>query len=152
MKAKELCLYGVFAALYVVLTMINPFGYGAIQLRVSAIISVAPFFDKKLKVPCILGVAIANLFSPLGVIDVLFGVILWVIAYYLIDRVEVPTITKLLMTSVLSGIIVGGELFIVLHSPYLFNFISITASQSIVFLIGYFVMPQILKLANKIVK
>ena len=64
----------MLAALYIVTTAVNPFGYGMIQLRLSAIISMLPFFRKEYRIPCIAAVAIANIFSPFGIIDVAAGI------------------------------------------------------------------------------
>ena len=47
--------------------------YGAIQLRISESLSQLVVFSKKYWFPITLGVAIANIFSPLGIVDVFFG-------------------------------------------------------------------------------
>ena len=71
---KVLTIQALIAAIYVVLTVaIAPFSYGAIQFRISESLSQLVVFSKKYWFPITLGVAIANIFSPLGIVDVFFG-------------------------------------------------------------------------------
>lgn len=134
----------MLAALYIVTTALNPIGYGIIQLRISAIITMLPFYRKEFRVPCIAAVAIANWFSPLGLIDVAAGILLWTLAYYLIDQICRNIYLKCDLVALLSGVIIGGELSLVLEAPFLFNFISISVSQMIVFVIGTVCWKRIL--------
>ena len=71
---KVLTIQALLAAIYVVLTVaIAPFSYGSIQFRISESLSQLVVFSKKYWFPITLGVAIANIFSPLGIVDVFFG-------------------------------------------------------------------------------
>ena len=71
---KTLTIQALIAAIYVVLTVaIAPFSYGAVQFRISESLSQLVVFSKKYWFPITLGVAIANIFSPLGIVDVFFG-------------------------------------------------------------------------------
>ena len=71
---KVLTIQALIAAIYVVLTVaIAPFSYGTIQFRISESLSQLVVFSKKYWFPFTLGVAIANIFSPLGIVDVFFG-------------------------------------------------------------------------------
>ena len=71
---KVLTIRALIAAIYVVLTVaIAPFSYGTIQFRISESLSQLVVFSKKYWFPITLGVAIANIFSPLGIVDVFFG-------------------------------------------------------------------------------
>jgi uncharacterized membrane protein len=141
----DICEGGLLAALYIVTTVINPIGFGIIQLRISAIVSIIPFFQRKFKLPCILAVAIANLFSPLGFVDVVVGIVLWTLAYYVVDFAIKNIYIKCLVVAILSGLLIGAELWYIVKSPFIFNFISIFISQSIVFLIAIFLLQRILK-------
>jgi len=65
----------VTAALYVALTLaVAPLSYGAVQFRLSEVLTLLCFFKKDYCYALILGCAISNLFSPFGILDVLFGV------------------------------------------------------------------------------
>ncbi len=143
-RVRNISLGAMLAALYIVTTALNPIGYGIIQLRISAIITMLPFYRKEFRVPCIAAVAIANWFSPLGLIDVAAGILLWTLAYYLIDQICRNIYLKCGLVALLSGVIIGGELSLVLEAPFLFNFISISVSQMIVFVIGTVCWKRIL--------
>lgn len=74
MNSRKIALYGVIAALYVVLTVaVAPLSYGALQFRVSELLVPLIMFDFGFAWPLLIGTAIANFFSPLGMIDVIFG-------------------------------------------------------------------------------
>lgn len=73
-KVKLLTVQALIAALYVVLTVSNlSFSYGAIQFRFSEALMQLVVFSPLYWLPLTLGVAIANFFSPLGIVDVFFG-------------------------------------------------------------------------------
>ncbi|ERK59434.1 hypothetical protein HMPREF1983_00566 [Gemella bergeri ATCC 700627] len=73
-KVRILTIQALITAIYVVLTVvIAPFSYGAIQFRISESLSQLVVFSKKYWFPITLGVAVANIFSPLGIVDVFFG-------------------------------------------------------------------------------
>lgn len=147
-KLRTIGIGGLLAALYVVTTWINPFGYGMVQLRISAVISMLPFFRQEYRLPCIAAVAIANLFSPLGVIDVAVGIVLWTLAYYGISHLRNIWVICV-ACAVLSGVLIGGELSFVLKAPFAWNFVSITISQMIVFILGASLWPRVLAAAKR---
>ncbi|WP_245772753.1 QueT transporter family protein [Lacicoccus alkaliphilus] len=141
-KNKMLVYNAVLAAVYVALTVINPIGTMAIQLRVSEMLAVIPFFNRQFIPGMILGLAIANFFSPLGLIDVATGVGIAAIAYtisYFIRNVWINAIQY----SVLCGIFVGLMLLMVLGVPFWFSFVTITISTLIMTLLGTFLFSKI---------
>ena len=75
-SVRQMTLAAVIGALYVVLTMcIAPFGvaYGAIQFRVSEAMCVLPYYFPEAKWGLFIGCLIANILSPFGLPDVIFG-------------------------------------------------------------------------------
>lgn len=144
-RTRNVVTGAMLAALYIVTTAINPIGYGMVQLRISAVISMLPFFRKEYRIPCIAAVAIANMFSPFGVIDVVAGVLLWTLAYYLVGRLRHIWVICV-AAALLSGVVIGGELSFVLRAPLVWNFVSITVSQAIVFFIGASLWPRVLRM------
>mgnify|MGYP000922994853 CR=1 FL=1 len=150
MKTKDLCKAAIVIALYVALTALNPIGYGVVQLRFSAILSVLPFFKKEYKFPLIIGVALANIFSPLGMIDVAAGILIWAIAYVAIDRLPLTIPVKLVLTAAESAVIVASELSLMLRVPFSVALISVFISQSIVLLVGWVAFRTVFKNYKKI--
>lgn len=73
-EAAKLARIAVVAAVYVVATLCFPmFSYGAIQFRFAEILVLLCFYRKEYCYSLIMGCFIANWFSPLGIIDVVFG-------------------------------------------------------------------------------
>ncbi|WP_137596786.1 QueT transporter family protein [Paucilactobacillus kaifaensis] len=70
----DLAKVAVVAALYVVVTIVlAPFSFGAYQLRLSETFNHLALFNKRYVLSVTLGVAIANITSPLGIIDIVWG-------------------------------------------------------------------------------
>lgn len=141
-KTRMMTRSAAVAGLYVALTMINPIGYGVFQFRISEIICLLPFWWPEYRFACLLGAFIANLFSPLGLIDVLTGCSVLVIAYWGIARIS-NKIIDITLYSLLCGALVGAELYAVFGSPFWLNFLSVTASQLVVCLIGLFIIRRL---------
>ncbi len=64
----------ILAALYVALTLVlAPFSFGPVQIRIATALYQLVVLDKRFYAGMVLGVFIANLFSPYGWIDCLAG-------------------------------------------------------------------------------
>src|SRR5690606_572275 len=75
MKVKFIATTGIIAALYVAVTLlVAPFGFTEIQFRVSEMFNHLVAFSPSFMPGIVIGVFIANLFSPLGIFDLVFGV------------------------------------------------------------------------------
>ena len=135
MNSKYIVYNAVIAAIYIALTVINPIGTMAIQIRVSEMLSVLPFFNRKFIPGVLIGVGIANMFSGLGILDVVVGVGIGAIAYtfsYYIKNVWI----NVSIFSLLCGIFVGWMLLAVAGLPFWLSFVSITISTLITTSIG----------------
>lgn len=65
---------GIIAALYFVLTIINPLAFGSIQIRFSEALCILPFFTPAAVPGLFIGCLLSNLAgSPLGPYDIVFG-------------------------------------------------------------------------------
>lgn len=88
-KTKKLVFTALIAAAYAVTTLvIAPFSFGAVQLRISEALTILPVFT-----PCAIwglsfGCLIANIFSPFGIIDMVFGTLATLIAAFLSYKVR----------------------------------------------------------------
>lgn len=73
-STKKLAAAAVVGAAYAALTMVlAPISYGAIQMRVSEVLCILPFFAPCTAWGLFLGCAIANVISASGILDVVFG-------------------------------------------------------------------------------
>lgn len=138
MNTKKLTKAAAVASIYVAMTMLLPMlGYGPIQFRISEILTLLAFYNP-IYVPAItVGVAISNLASPLGMIDVIFGSLHSLISLWCMSRTK--NIWHASLYPALFSFIIGAE--IVLFSPEPLSFIAVslqimTSELIIVTLIG----------------
>ncbi|CAK8053983.1 QueT transporter family protein [Eupransor demetentiae] len=92
-RTYNLTATALVAALYVVVTfMVAPFAFGTVQLRLSEGLNHLAAWNKRYVVAVALGVFIANLWSPLGWIDWVFGtlgtLIMTTLTYYFSRNIE----------------------------------------------------------------
>ncbi|MDF7637103.1 QueT transporter family protein [Leuconostocaceae bacterium ESL0958] len=109
-RTQSITMTAVVAAVYAAITMvIAPIGFGPVQLRLSEGLNHLAAWHKRYIVALGLGVLIANLLSPLGWIDWVFGtlgtVVMTSLTYCLTRRVK-ATWLKLIISS-LSVLTVG---------------------------------------------
>lgn len=131
----------VLASVYVVLTLINPFGWGMFQFRLSEALCVLPFFDRKNITGVVLGVIIANAFSPIGIFDMGAGVLTLVIVYTISKYVKNKYLNAIIH-GIVSGAVVGAMLFYVLGLPFLMSFVSISISTAAIAVIAVFLIEK----------
>ncbi|MEG0249855.1 MAG: QueT transporter family protein [Peptostreptococcus sp.] len=141
-NVRDLVGNALVCAIYVVLTLINPLSYGAVQFRFSEIMAVLPFFDRKYIPGVTIGVLLANLFSQLGIVDVLVGVGICMISYTISYFVKNPY-SNAVIYSILCGIFVASELYFVVHAPLLITGTSILIGQLVVTIIGVVIFKRI---------
>jgi len=74
LTTKRLTTAAVIGACYAALTMaLAPISFGAVQLRISEVLCILPFFLPHTAVGLFIGCAAANLLSAAGIMDVVFG-------------------------------------------------------------------------------
>ena len=126
----------VVAALYFALTVALPFAsYGDIQFRFSEILVLLCFYNPAYAPAMILGCAIANIFSPLGYIDVLFGSAATALAVIPMCKMKNIWLAALLPV-VTNGIIVGLMLSIFYELPFIITCLSVAAGQFAVIVVA----------------
>lgn len=135
-SVKLIAINAMIASIYAVLTLaISPIAYSEIQFRLSEIMVFLAFYNKKFIPGLTIGCIVANLFSPMGLLDVVFGTtstIIVCISMYLIKNRYLAAIAGALIT----GIIIGGELWYAYQIPYLINALYVAIGELIVLIIG----------------
>lgn len=128
-SVRNLTRFALVAAMYAVLTIvIDPIAYGDFQCRVSEVLVLLCFYRRDYAPALMIGCFIANLFSPLGVMDWILGPIATGIAAVLMFNMKNIYLAALL--PVLSnGIIVGTELTVVYGKPIWFNMLTVALGE-----------------------
>jgi uncharacterized membrane protein len=125
-QSKDLTLIGVYAALYAALVVVlGGFSYGPVQVRVAdSMLAVVPLLGLPGVLGHTLGVFIANMFSTVGLIDLLNTIpsfAMSFVVYYVYKRTQNDycVIGTCIAYSVVLGVTVGWMLSYVLLLPLL---------------------------------
>lgn len=144
-SVKLVVINAMIAGVYAVLTLaISPLAYSEIQFRLSEVIVFLAFYNRRYILGLAVGCILANLFSPMGMLDIVFGTIstlIVCIAMYLIKNRYLAAVAGAIIT----GLIIGAELWYAYQIPYLINAIYVAIGELIVLIIGALVFKTLEK-------
>ena len=133
---QEISFNALIAATYVVLTvLISPLSYGAIQFRISEILVLFCFFNKRYGIGLTLGCLIANIFSPTASLDVIFGTIATALACLCI-MFSKHLIIAIMFPVIFNAFIIGWELTF-FNEPYWLSVLTVGLGELAVMIVGY---------------
>ncbi|OPL09500.1 MAG: hypothetical protein AVO33_06815 [delta proteobacterium ML8_F1] len=134
------------AALYATLTLaLAPISYGNIQFRLSEVLTLLAFYNPVFIPGITLGTFIANLFSPLGTVDVIFGTLATFLSVVMISRTRNFYLATLWPT-LFNGVIIGWELNLVFGLPLMLSMFQVAAGEFVVVsLLGTLIFKKTLK-------
>lgn len=138
----------IIAALYAAITVAFAFmSYGPIQVRISEALTVLPFISVAAIPGLAIGCLVANLFSPAGLPDIIFGTLCTLMAAgltYLSSKTKRPFLAPL-PPVVVNALGVSLYLHFLYNLPYWFNVLYILAGEIIAcYLLGYPLLKFIL--------
>ena len=127
------------AALYVVLTLITyPISFLGIQFRIAEFLVLLCFFRKDYAFGLVIGTAIANLASSIGIVDVGFGTLATLIAVLGIMFSKHLAIA-ILFPIVSNAFIVGFELYQFLGEPFWLSTGLVAIGETAVMIVSYII-------------
>lgn len=137
LDVQRLVRIAAVAALYAVLTLlIAPIAYGAVQFRLSELLVLLCFYNRDYRWSMVLGCAVANLFSPLGIYDVVFGTFATLLTVLCVYRCRNLLVATLFPT--LFCVIVGLELTVLSALPFWITTLTVMAGEfAVVTVAGY---------------
>ena len=145
---KDITFIGIFAALYAVLTLaLAPISYGIIQFRVSDVLTIGCVKDKRLVWSFATGCLLANLFSPLGLMDIFFGTLATFLGCLILYVIKFKPLAVIASAASIA-MIIGGELYIVYRGSLIVLCMGVFISELIALLIGYALMPLIARVSK----
>jgi uncharacterized membrane protein len=125
-QSKDIAIIGVYAALYAALVVVlGGFSYGPIQVRIAdSLLAIIPLLGLPGVLGHTLGVFIANLFSPAGLLDLLNTIpsfVMSFVVFYVYKRTKKDYIVigTCITYSVVLGVTVGWMLSYVYTLPLL---------------------------------
>lgn len=155
MNVRTIAISGIIAAFYVALALaVGPLAYLGLQFRLPEMFNHLIVFNKKYFFGIILGVFIANIFSPLGIYDLIFGVGMSAIALG-VTIFSAKFIDGIFMRMVLNTFIftffmfiIAWELNIVFKAPFLITWGVVAIGEIVVMAIGIPIMIALDKRLN----
>ena len=131
-EVKNLARLAVVAALYAALTLALPgISFGLVQFRLSELLVLLCFYRRDYSVALIVGCFIANCFSPMALMDMVFGTLATAIA--VIPMYSVKNIWLASLLPVISNaVIIAIELFIAFDQPIWLGMLTVSAGELVV--------------------
>ncbi len=131
-NTQNLVRLGLVAALYAGLTLAVPgLSFGPIQFRLSELLVLLCFYRRDYSISLILGCFIANCFSPMALMDMIFGTLATAIA--VIPMFSVKNIWLASLLPVISNaVIIGIELYIAFGEPLWAGILSVGLGELVV--------------------
>lgn len=114
---NNLVFSAVIAAVYAAVTIgLAPISYGPIQFRLSEILVLLAFLNRRYIPGLVLGCLLANMYSQLGVMDIVFGTLATYLSVEMISRTKNIFLASL-WPVVINGVIIGIMLNILFDLP-----------------------------------
>lgn len=146
-STKNISLIGVTAALYIAIThILTPISFGPLQLRFSEILVLLAVISPIYGIGVSMGVFIANLFGPFGLIDAVVGTSSTILAVILISKTKNLLISTFWPT-ITAALFVGPMLSHIYEEwPVMSAIMTVGAGQFVVLTcLGYPVLKLILR-------
>ncbi|MFA5535982.1 MAG: QueT transporter family protein [Bacillota bacterium] len=122
----------IIAAVYVVLCLaFQPLSYGVIQLRFAEALTLLPLLYVEAIPGVFLGALIANIFGGLGLVDILGGSFVTLIAAYFTYQLR-DSFLAYLSPVIFNGFLVSAYLHLLFGWPYWLTVFSISLSEALV--------------------
>jgi len=137
-NARLLARAALYAAAYAGLTLapgLSAVAYGPVQFRVSEALMVFACFDPAAVIGLTLGTAIANVASPIAVLDVPFGAALTLVAALVMWRIG-PRWPALLVPVLVNGFGVAFELALLADVPFWYGVAFVSLGEAVVLFSG----------------
>lgn len=121
----------MIGAIYTILTVIfAPISYGMVQVRISEMLMVLPFFTPAAVPGLFVGCLIANIFGGLGIIDIVFGSLATLLSAYLVSKINNKYLVPM-PPVIINAVVIGLVLHFVLGIPFYLAAIWVGVGQTI---------------------
>ncbi len=136
LSTKLIAINAMIAGVYAAFTLVlSPIAYLGVQFRLSEIMVFLAFYNKKFIPGLVIGCFIANIPSPIGILDIFFGTLSSLIVCIAIYHIK-NKIVAAFIGALITGIIIGLLLHIAYGIPYIINAFYVFVGQFIVLIIG----------------
>lgn len=144
-KIRFITTAAVIGALYAAITLaLAPLSYGQIQLRLSEILTVLPFYTPAAIPGLAIGCLFGNLASPLGPVDIIAGTLATLLAAFLTHLMPTRFLAPL-PPILCNAVIVGIELHVLTRAPLIATMLYVGIGEAIVCMVGGYVFIFVLE-------
>lgn len=143
-NTRQMCKNALVAAAYVVLCSLNPVSFGALQFRIANIFIVLPLIDKRYTAAILVGIAISNATSPLGLVDVVAGIAAEGTAYLICATIckRFSVWLKMGITAICVAVVIGAELAIIYNISFVATSTGLLITTAIAESIGHWAFSK----------
>ena len=140
----------LIAGLYIVITYIlAPMSFGPVQFRLSEALTVLPILYPEAIPGLFIGVLLSNIFGGMGLVDIIGGSLVTLIAAYTTYRLR-GSIFAYLSPVIFNGLLISLYIHVIYEIPYWATVFQITISEAVVvFIFGYPLIQYLKKKVNK---
>ena len=129
---KNLCLSGIIAAVYAGLTiLLQAISFQAVQVRVSEALTLLPVLFPAAIPGLTVGCFVANLISPVGWMDMVFGTLATLVAAVLTRILRKNLYLAALMPVLSNAIIIGIMLHVAFGEPLWMSMLTVGAGEAL---------------------
>ena len=145
LTTKNLCLSGIIAALYAVLTLALPaISYG--ECRISEAMTLLPIVLPQSIPGLVVGCLVSNLLSPVGAADIVFGTLATLVAAVGTYALRKNRLLAALCPVVSNGLIVGAMLSVVYGLPFALTALQVAVGEAVaVYVLGFALLAALKK-------
>ena len=144
LSTRSLCLAGIIAALYAALTLMLPaLSFGAVQCRLSEVFTLLPLVLPQSIPGLFVGCLVANLLSPVGVWDVLFGSLATLLAALGTYALRRRPLLAAACPVIANGVIIGIMLSVVYSLPAALTMLQVALGEAIAVALGYVILKAL---------
>lgn len=153
MSLRNLVKLALVAAVYYVLTVVlADLSFREIQFRVSEALLILIFVDKRYALAILLGTFLANLSSPLGVIDWVIGTFATLLTCVLIYLCQRYKLLALHWAPLINGVIVGLELTIIFGLPLWLTMFQVFIGEWVVVCVLGYILWMVISKRSELLK
>lgn len=132
LTSKRISRIALIAAVYVAVTLAtSSLAYMGVQFRIAEMLVLLCFYNKDYCISMVLGCLVANIFSPMALLDIPFGTLATLIAVVLIYYSRNLVISSLYPV-IINAVIVGIELKIAFKAPLLLSMGQVALGEFVV--------------------
>lgn len=138
LSIKRMCRIAIVASIYAVLTVVWPLSWNEVQFRFAEALLFLCLLNVDYIVALTLGCLVANMFSPLGMPDIIFGTLATLISGILIYKIK-KVIPAIFIPGIVNGIVVGLELTFIFNTPFWINLLGVAFGEVVVGIVGFII-------------